>query len=177
MVEWITRSTYSGGVVNSGDRGLASPAKQASIPRSGSFTELCTLVSEGWTGSVKAGLAGLRRQWLGWPRTRRARANGGELSSDEARGCAEECSRRLSGLYRRGRGTGRRLAVGATRGARGRALAHTERVEHVELFFYPCSTAHPSRKRVNLGKNPARVFSWHLGLSLIRELPWQIWPR
>ena len=83
MVEWITRSTYSGGVESSGDRGLASPAKQASIPHSGSFTELCTLVSEGWTGLAKAGLVGLRRQWLGWPRTRRARANGGELSSGE----------------------------------------------------------------------------------------------
>ena len=55
MVQWITLSTHSGGVVNSGDRGLASPAKQASIPRSGSFTELCTLVSEGWTGLGKAG--------------------------------------------------------------------------------------------------------------------------
>jgi hypothetical protein len=84
MVECITWSTYSGGVVNSGDHELASPAKQASIPRSGSFTELCTLVSEGWTGLGKAGLVGLRRQWLGWPRTRRARANGGELSSGEA---------------------------------------------------------------------------------------------
>jgi hypothetical protein len=123
MVERITRSTYSGGVENSGDRGLASPAKQASTPRSGSFTDVCTLVSEGWMGLGKAGLAGLRWQWLGWPRTRRAWANGGELSSGEARGCAEECSRRLSGLYRRGRGPGRRLAVGAMRGARGRALA------------------------------------------------------
>jgi hypothetical protein len=83
MVQWITRSTHSGGVVNSGDRGLASPAKQASIPRSGSFTEVCSLVSEGWTGLGKAGLAGLRRQGLGWPRTRRARANDGELSSFE----------------------------------------------------------------------------------------------
>ena len=83
MVEWITRSTYSGGVVNSGDRGLASPAKQTSIPRSGSFTKLCTLVSEGWTGLGKAGLAGLRRQGLWWPRTRRVRANDGELSSGE----------------------------------------------------------------------------------------------
>ena len=81
MVERITRSTYSSGVANSGDRGLASPAKQTSIPRSGSFTELCTLVSEGWMGLGQAGLAGLRRQW---PRTRRARANGGELSSGEA---------------------------------------------------------------------------------------------
>jgi hypothetical protein len=84
MVERITRSTYSGGVVNSGDRGLASPAKQASIPRSGSFTELCTLVSEGWTGLGKTGLAGLQKQWLGWPRTRHTRAKGGELSSGEA---------------------------------------------------------------------------------------------
>ena len=83
MVEWITRSTYSGGVVNSGDRGLASPVKQASIPRSGSFTEVCSLVSEGWTGLGKAGLAGLRRQGLWWSRTRRARANDGELSSGE----------------------------------------------------------------------------------------------
>jgi hypothetical protein len=85
MVQWITRSTHSGGVVNSGDRGLASPAKQASIPRSGSFTEVCSLVSEGRTGLGKAGLACLRRQGLGlgWPRTRRIRANGGELSSGE----------------------------------------------------------------------------------------------
>jgi hypothetical protein len=83
MVQWITRSTHSGGVGNSGDRGLASPAKQTSIPRSGSFTEVCSVVSEGWTGLGKVGLAGLRRQGLGWPRIRRARANGGELSSGE----------------------------------------------------------------------------------------------
>jgi hypothetical protein len=83
MVQWITRSTHSGGVVNSGDRGLASAAKQASIPRSGSFTEVCSLVSEGRTGLGKAGLAGLRRQGIEWPRTRRERANDGELSSGE----------------------------------------------------------------------------------------------
>jgi hypothetical protein len=83
MVQWITRSTHSGGVVNSGDRGLASPTKQASIPRSGSFTKVCSVVSGGRTGLGKAGLAGLRRQGLGWPRTRRARANDGELSSGE----------------------------------------------------------------------------------------------
>jgi hypothetical protein len=83
MVQWITRSTHSGGVVLSGDRGLASPAKQTSIPRSGSFTEVCSLVSEGWTGSGRARLVGLRRQGLWWPRTRRARANDGELSSGE----------------------------------------------------------------------------------------------
>jgi hypothetical protein len=83
MVQWITRSTHSGGVVHSGDRGLASPAKQASIPRSGSFTEVCSLVSEGRTGLGMAGLAGLRWQWLGWLRTRRVWANDGELSSGE----------------------------------------------------------------------------------------------
>jgi hypothetical protein len=62
MVQWITRSTHSSGVVNSGDRGLASSVKQASIPRSGSFTEVCSLVFEGRTGFGKARLAGLRRQ-------------------------------------------------------------------------------------------------------------------
>jgi hypothetical protein len=155
IVQWIARSTHSGGVVNSGDHGLASPAKQTSIPRSGSFTEVCSVVSEGRTGLGKAGLAGLWRQGLGWPRTRRARANDSELSSSEVWACAEECGRRLTGLYRRGRGSWRRLAFGATRGARGRALACTERVEHVELFFCPCSTDRPSRKRANLGKNPA----------------------
>jgi hypothetical protein len=65
MVQWITRSTHSGGVVNSGDRGLASPAKQASIPRSGSFTEVCSVVSGGRMGLGTAGLAGLRRQGPG----------------------------------------------------------------------------------------------------------------
>jgi hypothetical protein len=69
--------------VNSGDRGLASPVKQASIPRSGSFTEVCSLVSKGRMGLGKAGLAGLWRQGLRWPRTRHARANDGELSSGE----------------------------------------------------------------------------------------------
>jgi hypothetical protein len=65
MVEWITRSTYSGGVESSGERGLASPAKQTSIPRSGSFTGVCTVFSEGWTELGMAPLAGLQwqRDW------------------------------------------------------------------------------------------------------------------
>jgi hypothetical protein len=83
MIEWITRSTYSGGVESSGERGLTSPAKQTPIPRSGSFTEVCTVFSEGWTGLGMALLAGLRWQRIGRPRTRCARANGGELSSGE----------------------------------------------------------------------------------------------
>jgi hypothetical protein len=65
MVEWITWSTYSGGVESSGERGLASPAKKTLIPRSGSFTEVCTVFSEGWTGLGMALLAGLwwQRDW------------------------------------------------------------------------------------------------------------------
>jgi hypothetical protein len=70
--------------VKSGDLGPASPAKQTPIPRSGSFTETCTVFSEGWTGLGMAGLAGLRWQGLGSPWARCARANGGELSSGEA---------------------------------------------------------------------------------------------
>jgi hypothetical protein len=73
MEQRITRSTFTGGRVKSGDRGLAPPAKQTPIPCSGSFTEACTVFSEGWTGSGRALLAGLRWQRLGWPRARRAR--------------------------------------------------------------------------------------------------------
>jgi hypothetical protein len=79
MAQRITRSTLAGGRVDSGDRGLVSPAKQTSIPRSGSFTEVCSVFSEGRTALGKAWLAGLRWQGLGWPRTRRARANAGEF--------------------------------------------------------------------------------------------------
>jgi hypothetical protein len=57
----------------SGDRGPASPAKQSSIPCSGSFTEACTVSSEGWARLGRALLAGLRWQGLGWPRACRAR--------------------------------------------------------------------------------------------------------
>jgi hypothetical protein len=77
MEQRITRSTFTDGRAKSGDRGLASPAKQTPIPRSGSFTEVCTVFSEGWTGLGRVLLAGLRRQGLGWPRARRARANAG----------------------------------------------------------------------------------------------------
>jgi hypothetical protein len=34
----------------------------------------------------------------------------------------------------------------------GHALARSERVEHVEVFFCPCSTARRDRKRANLAK-------------------------
>jgi hypothetical protein len=47
MEQRITRSTLAGGRMESGDRGLASPVKQTSIPRSGSFTEVCSVFSEG----------------------------------------------------------------------------------------------------------------------------------
>jgi hypothetical protein len=73
MEQRITRSTFTGGRVKSGDRGLAPPAKQTPIPWLGSFTEACIVFSEGWTGLGRALLAGLRWQGLGRPRARRAR--------------------------------------------------------------------------------------------------------
>jgi hypothetical protein len=77
MEQRVTLSTLTGGRVESDDRGLASPAKQTPIPRSGSFTEVCTVFSEGWTGLGRVLLAGLRWQGIGRPRARRARANTG----------------------------------------------------------------------------------------------------
>jgi hypothetical protein len=65
MAQWLTRSTLAGDRRESGDRGLASPVKQTSIPCSGSFTEVCLVLSEGRTGLGKAWLAGLRWQGSG----------------------------------------------------------------------------------------------------------------
>jgi hypothetical protein len=67
----------------------------------------------------------------------------GEVES--ARGSTVEASVGFIGA-----GAGRRTDV-AWRGA-----GH---VEHVEVFFCPCSTAHRDGKRVNLGKNPTQASS------------------
>jgi hypothetical protein len=79
MEQRITRSTLTGGRAKSGDRGLASPAKQTPIPRSGSFTEACTVSSKGRAWLGRAQLAGLRWRGIGRPRARRARANAGGI--------------------------------------------------------------------------------------------------
>jgi hypothetical protein len=63
--------------VKSGDRGLASPAKQSPIPCSGSFTEECTVSSEGRAWLGRALQAGLRWRGIGWPRARRLQGNAG----------------------------------------------------------------------------------------------------
>jgi hypothetical protein len=74
------RSTLAGGRAKSGDRELASPVRQSSIPRSGSFTETCRVYSVGRTRLGEALLAGLRWRGIGWPRARRARGNAGDLA-------------------------------------------------------------------------------------------------
>jgi hypothetical protein len=61
------RSTFAGGRVKSGDLDPASPVRQSSIPRSGSFTEARRIYFEGWTGLGMALLAGLQWQGIGRP--------------------------------------------------------------------------------------------------------------
>ena len=68
----------------------------------------------------------------------------------------------------------RRWACG---GARERALAWAEGVEHVEVFFFQCSNVSRDRKLANLAMNPAQTSSWHLGLSHMCEFQWRIRPR
>ena len=77
MEQRITRSTFTGGRVKFGDRGLAPTAKQTPIPCSRSFTEACTVFSEGWTGFGRVLLAGLWWRGIGRPRARRAQVNAG----------------------------------------------------------------------------------------------------
>jgi hypothetical protein len=71
MVQRLTRSTFTGARVKPDDRGLASLARQSPIPCSGSFTEACTVYSEGRTRLGEALLAGLRWRGFGWPQARR----------------------------------------------------------------------------------------------------------
>ena len=165
MVERVTRSTYSGGVVISSDRGLASPAKQASIPRSGSFTG-CVHSSQrvgwGWgkldwpvyggSGLGGRGHTAHGQTTVNWTPVRLERAR---KSVTDAR----------EGFI----GVGAGQDAGWPLSRRGRALASSGRVEQVELTICPCSTAHPSRKRANLGKNPAQVFSWRRSSYQIRR--------
>jgi hypothetical protein len=79
MVQRLTWYTFTGDRVKPGGRGLASPARQSPIPCSGSFTEACTVYSEGRTRLGEALLGGLRWRGIGWPRARRARGNAGDL--------------------------------------------------------------------------------------------------
>jgi hypothetical protein len=74
------RSTLAGGRAKSDDRELASPARQSSIPCSGSFTEARRVYSVGRTGLGEALLAGLRWRGIDWPRARRARGNADDLA-------------------------------------------------------------------------------------------------
>jgi hypothetical protein len=144
MAQRITRSTLVGGRVESGNRGLASPTKQTPIPRSGSFTEVFTVFSEGWTGLGRARLAGLRWQGLGWPRTRRARQTPVSLSSGEVERVRRGMVKVPGRFIGAGMGHGAGLALArreAREVGRGRALARAERVEHVEVFICPCSKA------------------------------------
>jgi hypothetical protein len=70
-----------------------------------------------------------------------------------------------------------RARRGACEGARERALARAEGVEHVAVSFFQCSNASRDRKRANLAMNPAQTSSWHLGLSHMCEFQGMIRPR
>jgi hypothetical protein len=144
MEQRITRSTLTGGRAKSGDLGLASPAKQTPIPRSGSFTEVCTVFSEGRTGLGR----------FCWPvcggggSGGRGHAVHGQTPVVLGSGEVERVRRgtvEVPGGFigaGAGHGAGWALARRGARGARvGRALASPERVEHVAVAFCPCSCA------------------------------------
>jgi hypothetical protein len=123
MGQRFTQCTFTGGRVKSGDRGLASPAKQSPIPCSGSFTEACTVSSEGRAWLRRALLAGLGGRGSGGRGHAVRGANAGGFGLRWGRACAEEYGRRLRGLYRREREQRTRARLSAARGARGRARA------------------------------------------------------
>jgi hypothetical protein len=146
--------------VKSGDFGLASPARQTSIPCSGSFTEACTVYSEGRTRLGEALLAGLWWQGIGWPRARRAWSNVGDMVLRRGRARAEEYGRSPWGLYRRGRGQRHRLGFGATWGTRGQTsgvLWRAQSASNTWLFASVLVLPSAERpKRANLALRPVR---------------------
>jgi hypothetical protein len=166
--------------VKSGDRGLASPAKQSPIPCSGSFTEACTVSSEGRAWLGRALLAGLCWQGLGWPRARRARGKRRWFRAPVRSSVRGEYVRRLRGLYRRGREQGTRARLSAARGVQGRARAcsGTLRARRTRgSFLLPVFNSSPRSLACESWQNPAQASCWHLGLPLMCESPWQICPR
>jgi hypothetical protein len=160
MEQRITRSTFTGGRTKSGDRGLASPAKQTPIPRSRSFTEACTVTSKGRACLGRARLAGLRWRGIGRPRARRARANAGGFGLRWGRARAEGYGRSPWGLYRRGRGQRHRLGLGATRGTRGRVSGVLWRAQsESNTWLFASAPVLPSAERpkhTNLALGPVR---------------------
>jgi hypothetical protein len=99
-------------------------------------------------GSGVAGKSSAGRSMVVGDRVARAcrlQGNTGGFWLRWGRACAEEYGRRLRGLYRSGREQGTRAPLSTVQGAWGRAWACSERVEHVEVFFCPCSTARRDR--------------------------------
>jgi hypothetical protein len=147
MVKGFTRSTRAGEFLNSGERDLASPVTRA--PGS-SLSQ-----AHGLTRKLSGGLNRTEGEWRGVGHgggSRAALAGRGEVAGGNCwlgrvrRGTEEvtgKATERWSGFYRHGRGRGAGSTVwrdAGTRGARGRALASSERVEHVARCFCPCSS-------------------------------------
>jgi hypothetical protein len=125
--------------VKSGDLDPVSPARQSSIPRSGSFTEAHRVSLEGWTGLGMARLAGLWWRVLGRPLARRVQ---GKLRRSRAPVRSRACGGvRLKPWLALWRGQGTQAWLGAARGARVRALGVLWRVQCASNTCR-CSSAH-----------------------------------
>jgi hypothetical protein len=105
---------FVGGRVKSGNLDPASPARQSSIPRSGSFTEARRVSLEGWMGLGMARLAGARAV-AGTPCAGQTPAISCSGEVESARGRTAEA---LAGFIGAGvgRGHGRGLARRRARG-------------------------------------------------------------
>jgi hypothetical protein len=145
MEQRITRSTLVGGRVESGDRGLASPAKQTPIPRSGELHRGVLSLLRGSDGvgkgpagrSTVAGGSGGRRHAV----HRQTPVGLGSGEVERVRRGTVKVPGCFIGVGT-GHGVGWSLARRGARGACvGRALASPECVEHVAVVFCPCSCA------------------------------------
>jgi hypothetical protein len=106
-------------------------------------------------------------------------ANSSELELGLGQWHAGVYGRGRDGFYRRGCGVDARLAWrGAARvgGAPRACSGAPERVEHMGVCFFLCSTTCRDYKCANLAKGLVQISSWHLGLATMCEFQWEICP-
>jgi hypothetical protein len=147
MVQWVTRSTCSGGFTNSGERDCTIPVGLVLGSSLGKLHGLLGKLSEGLdraeVGGKGFGHGGcLGRLWRVAGRLPELRASSGKLGATRRRQRGRWSCMRAGFIATRGHGTG--VGTGAAEGACGRALSRSRVSAHVKhMVVYFCSVQRP----------------------------------
>jgi hypothetical protein len=147
MAQRLTRSTFTGDRVKPGDRGLASLARDQTAKSDSLLGELHRGMLGLFRGSGVAGKGSAGRSTVAGDQVAAGTPFAGQTPVISGSGEVERARRSTIDAYGgfigagAGNGAGSTLARHRARvGVRGHALASSERVEHVALYFCSCST-------------------------------------